>query len=91
MILKKDNVTIFILSIFFALFILLIENLVGINIDYHPDSSTYLKNSHQDIFFDFLKNPLNYLGSFYCVLVSFFRSEIIFLIWVILKDIRLWM
>ena len=80
MILKKDNATVFILSLLFSLFILLIERSINISIDYHPDSLTYLNDSHPQLVTSFLENPLNHLGSFYYVIVGFFNSEIILLI-----------
>jgi hypothetical protein len=78
MILKKDNVCIFVLSLFFSIFILSIERLMNIGTDYHPDSLTYLNNSIP--LSSFLQNPFNYLGSFYYVVTGLFNSEIIFLI-----------
>jgi hypothetical protein len=80
MTLKKDNATVFVLSLLFSLFILLIERSLNIGIDYHPDSLTYLNNSHPQLVTSFLQNPLNYVGSFYFVMVGFFNSEAILLI-----------
>lgn len=80
MTLKKDNLTVFILSLLFSLFVLLIERSINITLDYHPDSITYLNFPYPDLVNSFLKNPLNYIGKLYYVVVRFFNSEIIPLI-----------
>lgn len=80
MVLKKKNVAVFILSLLFSLFILIIERSINIDTGYHPDSLTYLNNSHPQLVTSFLQNPINHLGSFYYVLVGFFNSKIILLV-----------
>ena len=81
MILKKIKVPhFFIISILFSLLVLLIERSININYDYHPDSQTYLNNSSEDLIISFYQNPIQFLGSFYYVWVSFFFANKIILI-----------
>ena len=76
MILKKIKVPhFFIISILFSLLVLLIERSININYDYHPDSQTYLNNSSEDLIISFYQNPIQFLGSFYYVWVSFFFAN----------------
>ena len=71
---------IFFISILFSLLVLLLENLIDINYAYHPDTLTYLNSAGEINLMNFFKNPINFLGSFYYVWVSFFSSNIIILI-----------
>lgn len=85
MIIKKFKVPhFFIISILFSLLVLSIERSVNINYDYHPDTLTYLNNSSEDLIADliadFYQNPLQFLGSFYYIWVSFFTANKIVLI-----------
>ena len=81
MIIKKFKVLqFFLISILFSLLVLSIEQSVNINYDYHPDTLTYLNNSSEDLIADFYQNPLQFLGSFYYVWVSFFTANKIVLI-----------
>ena len=79
MIFKRDIIVIFILSILFSLAILLIERLLNINYDFHPDSTTYLINSNNYIE-SFYKDPSIIFGTLYYFVVNLFNSEINFLI-----------
>jgi hypothetical protein len=81
MIIKKFKVLqFFLISILFSLLVLSIERSVNINYDYHPDALTYLNNSSEDLIADFYQNPLQFLGNFYYVWVSFFTANKIVLI-----------
>jgi hypothetical protein len=81
MILKKIKVLyFFFISILFSLIVLLIEQSINVNYDYHPDALTYLNNSSEDLIADFYQNPLKFLGNFYYVWVSFFIANKIALI-----------
>jgi hypothetical protein len=76
MIIKKFKVLqFFLISILFSLLVLSIERSVNINYDYHPDTLTYLNNSSEDLIADFYQNPLQFLGNFYYIWVSFFTAN----------------
>jgi len=81
MIIKKFKVLqFFLISILFSLLVLSIERSVNINYDFHPDTLTYLNNSSEDLIADFYQNPLQFLGNFYYIWVSFFTANKIVLI-----------
>jgi hypothetical protein len=71
---------IFICSIIFSLFIFLIEQILGIDSEFHPDSLTYLNFSDEGTLVNFIEDPLNYIGSLYYVLVALFNNNVNFLI-----------
>lgn len=62
-------------SIIFALIILLIERSIGIGLDYHPDTLTYLEFSDETLKNSFIENPFNFIGSFFYVWVGFFNKN----------------
>ena len=71
---------IFLFSILFALFTLLIERTIGITLDYHPDSLTYLDFSDQTLAKSFVEAPLDFVGSFFYVIVGFLDKNVFIII-----------
>jgi len=67
--LNKDIIIVFFLSLFGSFNLLLVERLLGINWDYHPDSVYYINNSY-----DIINNIFNYnnYSDFFVLLKSNF-------------------
>lgn len=66
---------IFITSVFYAIFVLIVERSFGVPYDYHPDSLTYLSVNPDATLNNFINNPLSFWGSFYYVFVAALGSS----------------
>ena len=59
---------------------MIFETIAGITLGYHPDSFTYLDNSSNSKVFNFIEDPMQFIGKFYYVLVSFFKNNVILIL-----------
>ena len=59
---------------------MILEVMAGIRLGYHPDSFTYLDNSSDSLVFNFIEDPMQFIGAFYYVIVSFFENNVILLL-----------
>ena len=81
MISNNSGKVLFIFSVASSVLLLVIERLVGMEWDYHPDSLTYINDSA--IFFDFVKSdPLVALGKLYYIFVYLTGESIPILIFI---------
>lgn len=60
LLLSDCNVLLFLFSIIFCLALLIIENLIGINLEFHPDSLFYIEKAKEMYFIDFDINNIYY-------------------------------
>ena len=60
--------------------ILFVERKNNIQIDFHPDSTEYFEKADAELLKAFIENPVQFVGKFYYVIVSYFIDNIEFLI-----------
>jgi len=66
---------IFVLSIIYALGVLVAERFVGMGLDFHPDALNYLRIGASSRWDDLIFDPLNFIGSFYYFVVALMVAD----------------
>ncbi len=72
-----ESIIIFLLSVFITIYFLMLERLIGINWDFHPDAITYITLSNIMVHEIFPKSTFPLLNNAYYYVVAFLNQNII--------------